>query len=500
MTRNAANDFLSRIPFGFLSMGGKELEEYNHPTLAKFDKALENYINQGQTVQQPNYIQKQKPNYIQKQNQGAYNKMSSKAYQQALANLPPPPPMPTESRPVEASGVSAIMLNQVIPQQQPQQPQQQPQQQQQSQSRPQPQQQSIPRQAQEINPYQAQIDKLEQDPMYMQAIKDPFSTNQGFQNKLSEMSGLQIQRKQAEQPTSQNPYEKQVNDLISKMPDMVKNPNWRAEGEPYWLPNTQKIQALQGLQSGYNTQQEKSVSSAFEKQKYQDTLDLQKNAEKAKEMQGIAKIGEHYLDTKSGAVFDSQGNQILEPSSVLAAREKAGGAAQLKPNVIKDITSVASASDTMDALMSMVNQNKDKFGVVAGRLNSMNYFDKDAQLLKSRLSNEAYTAWRQIDPRLSDQDAARALEQVGDLATPFEIVLDRLAYLKNKANAKNAAYIKALASQGYDVSELSSNSEELQGISNTNNNSEPNIPEGTVQRNKRTGQTRIMRNGQWQIQ
>jgi hypothetical protein len=134
---------------------------------------------------------------------------------------------------------------------------------------------------------------------------------------------------------------------------------------------------------------------------------------------------------------------------------------------------VQAANDGYSELKTIVENNKNKFGFIKGgvmqSLPDLG-FNTESKNLRSQLEKEAYTLWRSIDPKLSDQDAVRALRQIGDLNNTAEFTIKQLDYLKNKADKKYKAQIDAMDRSGYDVSGLKSVKEIVNDYNKTNDN------------------------------
>lgn len=144
--------------------------------------------------------------------------------------------------------------------------------------------------------------------------------------------------------------------------------------------------------------------------------------------------------------------QELENQGLIeAAGAKAAGSRQLPFTQLDSLSKSVAAIKQADDLLSSINENRGQFGVGIGFINANNPWNTTGRDLQASLEKVAYELWRQIDPRLSEQDAKRAAKQVGGLNDPVELVIARVNNLKKEAVRKLNENINSYAGYGYTI-------------------------------------------------
>jgi hypothetical protein len=143
--------------------------------------------------------------------------------------------------------------------------------------------------------------------------------------------------------------------------------------------------------------------------------------------------------------------ELKNQGLVEAAGAKASGGGQLPFTQLDSLSKNVAAIKQADDLLSSIDENKGQFGVGIGFINANNPWNTTGRDLQASLEKVAYELWRQIDPRLSEQDAKRAAKQVGGLNDPVELVIARVNNLKEEAVRKLNENINSYAGYGYTI-------------------------------------------------
>jgi len=143
--------------------------------------------------------------------------------------------------------------------------------------------------------------------------------------------------------------------------------------------------------------------------------------------------------------------ELKNQGLIEAAGAKAAGSRQLPLTQLDSLSKNVAAIKQADDLLSSINENRGQFGVGIGFINANNPWNTTGRDLQASLEKVAYELWRQIDPRLSDQDAKRAAKQVGGLNDPVELVIARINNLKEEAVRKLNENINSYAGYGYTI-------------------------------------------------
>lgn len=107
MTKSILNDYLNRLPLniGLLGMNSQDMLDYNHPTMAKVARFLENYNNQGESAQDKliregnknsNYLNNWNTNKVQGYVNDNFNGVAQQAAMNIAQSLPQPPKPKTD--------------------------------------------------------------------------------------------------------------------------------------------------------------------------------------------------------------------------------------------------------------------------------------------------------------------------------------------------------------------------------------------------------------------
>ena len=277
------------------------------------------------------------------------------------------------------------------------------------------------------------IGKLESDPGYKEYIKNPFNPDNkirdlGLEHKKlnMELDSL-IPSKKTVLPSDGFDWERVNRDWLLRRSGI--NPN------QYTL-NPQQILEQKNLEWNREnlTAAQKAENELSETKSYYDFLT------------------KHMANSGKNSLTQRDLLELQYKYDALAAKNKGGK--QLTERTAQEIGDITSNLNNWDYLKGLVEENKKQFGFGMGNLRQSlpdMGWNTDAKTLSTKLKREAYDFWRSIDPRLSDQDAVRAIEQIGDLGNTADYTLKQLDFLSKKAQEKAAARIKALELSGYRV-------------------------------------------------
>jgi hypothetical protein len=162
-----------------------------------------------------------------------------------------------------------------------------------------------------------------------------------------------------------------------------------------------------------------------------------------------AKLKAKTEQDKIDSAFKMQ--ELKNQGLIEAAKAKGNGGGQLPFTQLDSLSKNVAAIKQADDLLSSIDENRGQFGVGTGFINANNPWNTTGRDLQASLEKVAYELWRQIDPRLSDQDAKRAAKQVGGLNDPVELVIARVNNLKKEAVRKLNENINSYAGYGYTI-------------------------------------------------
>jgi hypothetical protein len=291
---------------------------------------------------------------------------------------------------------------------------------------------------------------LENTPGYIQYKKDPLTTDNKVQNFGREYAGLKIQLNDLTKP--QKAQESEYQKILKKEFDRLKNERDNAKIFGWQDPQRQK-EAIDNYDN-------KILNILDRLGGYENASFNRENLTAAQKAELEQSNIKNYYDFAAKYMAENNKNSLSQKDllelqykyDALAAKDTGGK--QLSERTAAELGDITSNLNNWDYLKGLVEQNKKQFGFGMGNLRQSlpdMGWNTDAKTLSTKLKREAYDFWRSIDPRLSDQDAVRAIEQIGDLGNTSDYTLKQLDFLSKKAQEKAAARIKALELSGYRI-------------------------------------------------
>ena len=495
------------------------LMQQNHPTLANIVKNVADYGDNG--TQTPSaYPNTQGQNAIQAQNVPPAGALVMAAQQQSSGLPQPPASNQASNNPLQAL-ISSLNNN-----------------------------------------GQGTVLNASQQPMGTQQQQAPVSqdqygqyltqaqTQQQFPQTGLVPKGLQNQQQQMQQKANpqgqQNPYTTLVNQQLSQLqgdiynerntPYTTTNPDGTVSisyGDSSKLKdlNSQYHDLLTGQQDLWNKQQAGVASGKLEQTTEQ--AKLQEDLQKAQLQYGtsLEDIGDgRKYDPKQGMVFDSQGNVMQLPATVLANMAKGQQAvSKFSDASIKTLAAPANALDALDNYANVLNASKNILNNVkpgdvdpTGQLTvsararmAQSGISGDPDMTK--LINTAQVAATQLAPLLTSRQSLGMLKYINEIVGhpgnyPLSTLQNDIQNLRTMAQENYKNEINAYKNGKYDTSAFEQDynqrfgnspigqTQTMNSTGNQTNNTQNNTQSQEGQTGTWRGQKVIMRNGQWQLQ
>lgn len=128
---------------------------------------------------------------------------------------------------------------------------------------------------------------------------------------------------------------------------------------------------------------------------------------------------------------------------------------KMSPTAIMSLTEGKSAINILDSLESEVDQKQDYFGPIQGRLKSMNPYDTEGQVLRSKFTAAAQMIGKYLEGGvLRKEDVPKYEAMLPKLGETPAVAKGKLNVVRSLLRQKYETDVGALAGQGYQTSGL----------------------------------------------
>lgn len=147
-------------------------------------------------------------------------------------------------------------------------------------------------------------------------------------------------------------------------------------------------------------------------------------------------------------------NNRYSPKSDKEKKESIYGE-QLKPTEIAKFNEGNQIPNILNELRGVIDNNKDLFGPVSGRIASMNPWDEKGKTADSQIQSAAQTVGKYLEGGvLRAEDVPKYRKMLPDLTDTPEIAANKLANIERLLIQRQNSDISALKGSGYDVRSL----------------------------------------------
>lgn len=152
----------------------------------------------------------------------------------------------------------------------------------------------------------------------------------------------------------------------------------------------------------------------------------------------------------------AKGNQELKRLAIEGQKTKTDREKIIPASQLVDLAGAPSAINMLDNLSKVVEENKDSFGPIVGRLKSFNPYSANQQLIGADANSVAQIIGKYLEGgKLTDSDIDRYKKQLPQVSDTPEVAAGKVDLLKQKVSNKFNTE-KELLAQNYDVNSLPS--------------------------------------------